>query len=88
VNAPHFGSVLGIVGVLLYLLVGFLYFGSALVMPYPWVFVMWALWIGGVIVLIRVFQDSRAWTPVVAGAAVVLWVMIVQLGSWLFGWTA
>jgi hypothetical protein len=79
---------LGVVGISAYLLVGILYFGSALVMPYPWVFAMWALWIGGFIVLFRVFRDSRPWTPVVAVGAVVLWVIIVQLGSWLFGWTA
>jgi hypothetical protein len=88
VNASHFGGVLGAVGILAYLLVGILYFGSALVMPYPWAFAMWALWIGGLIVLIRVFADSRARTPVVPIGALILWVMIVQLGSWLFGWTA
>jgi hypothetical protein len=87
-NTARFGGFLGLVGVLLYLLVGVLYFGSALVMPYPWVFGMWGLWIGGFTVLFRIFRDSRPWTPAVPVGAVILWVVIVQLGSWLFGWTA
>jgi hypothetical protein len=28
------------------------------------------------------------WTPAVPVGAALLWVVIVQLGSWLFGWTA
>lgn len=88
VTASEVGGVLGVVGFLLYLLVGVLYVASGLVMPYPWVFGMWALWIGGFIVLYRTFQDSRLWTPVVAVGALILWVVIVQLGSWLFDWTA
>jgi hypothetical protein len=88
VNASRLAGVLGLVGILLYLLVGVLYLGSGLVMPYPWVFGMWALWIGGLIVLLRLFQGSRPWTPLVAAGALILWVVIVQLGSWLFNWTA
>ncbi|MDH3538687.1 MAG: hypothetical protein OEP52_01720 [Acidimicrobiia bacterium] len=76
------------IGILLYLLVGILYLGSGLVMPYPWAFGMWVLWIGGLIMLIRVFQDHRAWTPLGPVGAVILWVVIVQLGAWLFNWTA
>ena len=79
---------LGIVGIALYALVGVLYIASGLVMPYPWVFGMWALWIGGLVVVARVFSQSRAWTPAVAVVAVALWVVIVQLGSWLLDWTA
>jgi hypothetical protein len=80
--------ILGIIGIALYALVGVLYLASGLVMPYPWVFGMWALWIGGFVVVARVFSQSRVWTPAVAVVAVGLWVIIVQLGSWLFGWTA
>ena len=36
-------------------------------MPYPWVFGMWALWIGGFVVVARVFSQSRPWTPAVRG---------------------
>ncbi len=81
-------TLLGILGILLYALIGVQYLGSGLVMPYPWVFGMWALWIGGFYVLIRVFRSSPAWTPLVPLVAIVMWVVIVQLGSWLFDWTA
>jgi hypothetical protein len=79
---------LGLFGSVLYLIVGWLYLGSGLVMPYPWVFVMWALWIAGLAVLARVLQRSPAWTPIVPLAAVIIWVTVVQLGDWLLGWTA
>ncbi len=82
------GVVLGALALVFYLLVGWLYLGSGLVMPYPWAYGMWAIWVGGLYVLLRVFRRSPLWTPVVPVAAVVVWVTIVQLGSWLFGWTA
>jgi len=72
----------------MYVLVGVLYLGSGLVMPYPWVFGMWALWAAGLVLVIRVLRASPARTPLVPLAAVGLWVIIVQLGSWLFDWTA
>jgi hypothetical protein len=78
----------GVIGIVLYAVVGVFYLGSGLVMPYPWAFGMWALWAGGLVVLIRVFSESRVWTPVVPVVAMVLWVIIVQLESWLFDWTA
>jgi hypothetical protein len=79
---------LGVIGALLYLAVGWIYLGSGLVMPYPWVYGMWAIWIAGLFVLIRVFERSQMWTSAVPIVAVVIWVVLVQLGSWLFGWTA
>jgi hypothetical protein len=79
---------LGLIGIGLYVAVGVFYLGSGLVMPYPWVFAMWALWLGGLFVLAKVFSASRPWTPAVPVAAVIVWVIIVQLGSWLFDWTA
>ena len=72
----------------MYFAVGFLYLGSGLLMPYPWVFGMWAVWLVGLFVLARVFEESRLWTPAVAIGALITWVVVVQTGSWLFGWTA
>lgn len=81
-------ALLGIIGILLYAMVGWLYFGTGLVMPYPWVFGMWAIWAAGLVILVRVVKRSPAWTPAVPLAALVTWMTLVQLGSWLFGWTA
>ena len=82
------GTSLGIVGLGLYVAVGLPYIASGLVMPYPWVFGMWALWGAGWFLVIRVFGQAPPWTPAVAVGALVLWIIIVQLGSWLFDWTA
>ena len=81
-------ALLGIIGILLYAITGWLYLGTGLVMPYPWVYGMWAIWVAGVFVLVRVVRQSPAWTATVPVAAVVIWVTLVELGSWLFGWTA
>ena len=81
-------ALFGIIGILLYAITGWLYLGTGLVVPYPWVFGMWAIWVAGVLVLVRVVKLSPAWTPAVPVAAIVVWVTLVQLGSWLFGWTA
>lgn len=80
--------VLGLIGIGLYLPLGILYLGSGLVMPYPWAFGMWALWLGGFALLARVFSRGRLLTPTVPAAALVLWVLIVLAGEQLLGWTA
>ena len=82
------GLALGMIGMGLYLLLGVLYLGSGLVMPYPWAFGMWALWLAGFAILARVFSRLRVWTPAVPVAGLALWVIIVLLGEQLFGWTA
>lgn len=76
------------IGIALYLATGWLYLGSALVVPYPWVYGFWSAWIVGAFVLARVARRSPAWTPIVPICAVALWVTVVQTGSWLLGWTA
>lgn len=79
---------LGVAGILLYLAVGWLYLGSGLVVPFPWVWVLWAIWVGGLIVVVRVFRTAPIRTPLIPLAAVGVWVAFVQLGAWIFGWTA
>lgn len=79
---------LGIAGIVLYVTVGGLYLASGLVVPYPWVFALWALWITGIAGLVRVLRRSPAWAPAVAAGALIVWVVIVALGDRLLGWTA
>ncbi len=80
--------VLGVVGLVMYLAAGFLYLGAGLLVPEPWYVFMWALWIAGWVVTIRVFRTRRSWTAVVAVGAVALWYLVVGLGGLLLGWTA
>jgi hypothetical protein len=78
----------GVIGIILYLVVGWLYLASGLVVPEPWYLLMWGIWIAGLWPMGRVFRRSPMWTPAVPVGAALLWVVIVQLGSWLFDWTA
>lgn len=75
-------------GVILYFLVGWLYLGSGLLIPFPWYIGMWAIWIGGLWGLVRVMRRSPVWTPAVAVLALVLWATVVWLGDVFLGWTA
>ena len=79
---------LGGVGVIGYVLVGVVYFGSALVMPRGVAYLFWSGWAAGWFGLYRVYRRSPAWTLAVPLVALAFWVMLVQLGSWAFGWTA
>ena len=81
-------TVSGVIGIVLYLAVGFIFLVSGLVVPMPWLAVLWAVWAGGCYPLIRVFQTRRAWTPLVAVAAGLFWWGYLSLGSALFDWTA
>ena len=80
--------VLGVIGLVLYLAVGWLYLASGLVVPFPWLVGVWVIWAVGLLVLFRVFRASPRLTPLVPLAAVAVWVVVVQMGSWLLGWTA
>jgi len=51
-------------------------------------YILWALWIGGLWALIRVFRRNPVWARAVPAGAANAWVAFVQLGSWLLGWTA
>jgi hypothetical protein len=80
-------TISGIVGIGLYLLVGFLYLTSMLMVPFPWLFILWAIWLAGIYVLVVVFRRRRAWTPLVAVAAAGVWWIYLTVGEAVFGWT-
>ena len=80
--------VLGVVGIVAYLAAGLLFLVSGLVVPEPWQFGMWVVWLAGWWLVFRVYQERRTLTWLVAVLAVVFWVFVVQMGDWLLGWTA
>ena len=91
VIAPSYGTgvtLLGIVGIVLYGIVGYVYLVSGLVVPGLWLIGLWSIWVAGVWVLLRVFRSMRAWTPIVAVAAAVVWLIYSSLGGYLLDWTA
>ncbi|MCI0425990.1 MAG: hypothetical protein L0Z49_11715 [Actinobacteria bacterium] len=80
--------ILGVIGGVLYLGSGWLYFASGLVVPAPWYLVLWGVWIAGWWLVVRVLRRNPGLTPLVALGSVALWLLVVQLGDWLLGWTA
>lgn len=88
-GAPTTGATIsGVIGIVLYLAVGVVFLTSGLVVPMPWLVVLWGVWLAGWYPLIRVFQTRRAWTPVVPVAAVLFWWLFLSLGESLLDWTA
>ncbi|HJQ77722.1 MAG TPA: hypothetical protein VJ948_10755 [Acidimicrobiia bacterium] len=81
-------TVIGVLGLVLYLATGFLYLTSGLVVPFPWLMILWLVWLAGIYPLVRIFQRRRAWTPLLAVAALAFWWIYLALGESLLGWTA
>jgi hypothetical protein len=82
-------KVLGVVGLVAYLIVGaFPYLASGLVVPGPWLFILWAIWLVGAVMAWRTFQRRPVWVLAFAPAAVAFWFLYLTLGEQLLGWTA
>jgi hypothetical protein len=79
---------LGILGIVLYVLVGWLYFASGLLVPAPWYLVLWGVWIAGWWIVVSVYRSRPPATGLVALGAAAFWWLAVQLGDWFLGWTA
>ena len=76
-----------VVGFLLLLGTGFFYLVSGLLVPFPYLFFMWALWIAIVGFTIVKRDDWRivVAAPFVSGA---LWFAIIAAGERFLDWTA
>ena len=72
----------------LYLATGFLYLTSGLVVPFPWLIILWLIWLAGIYLLVKNYQTRRAWTPLLAVLALAFWWLYISMGETLFGWTA
>ncbi len=81
-------TVIGILGIVGFAATGVLYLVSGLVVPLPWLWVLWAIWLIGIYPLVVVFRRSRAWTPVVAVGAIGFWFIYTSVGAALLDWTA
>jgi hypothetical protein len=84
---PVTATIVSVLGYMLLLVAGFFYLVSGLVVPAPWLIILWVLWVALAVYAIR--NRHNPWrvfaTPFVAGA---LWFIYVEGGSRLFGWTA
>ena len=76
------------VSAVLFLLVGILYLFSGLLAPAAVVPLLWLIWLGHLVLVIRQWK-KRLWVVISAPLiSYFVWVTAIQLGSVLFGWTA
>jgi hypothetical protein len=81
-------KVLGVVGLVAYLVVGAVpYLTSGLVVPGPWIYILWALWLVGLVLAWRTFRTRPAMVLLFAPAALAFWFLYVTAGEQLLGWT-
>ena len=71
-NVSRGATISGVIGIALNLVVGCFYLSSGLMVPGPWLFILWGIWLAGIYPLVSVFRRRRVWTPVVAVAAIVV----------------
>ena len=81
-------TITGVIGIILYVAIGLVYLTSGLVVPYPWLLVLWGVWVAGIYALVTVFRERRVWTPLVAVGAAAFWWVFLTVGENLLGWTA
>ena len=77
-----------ILGVLLYVVSGWLYLAAGLLVPAMVAPLLWAIWLAGAWLLGRQVRQWSLWTLAWAPAAVLFWAAFISVGGWLFGWTA
>jgi hypothetical protein len=81
------GSATTVLGFALFVPVSILFLVSGLVVPQPWLTMLWA--VGAVFLAYAVANRHRPWivlaTPV---AAILLWIAVVTLGGAFLNWTA
>lgn len=83
------GRIAGISGLALYLLVGvFPYAASGLVAPLWGIVFLYAGWLVGLVVAIRLYRRRSPWTVILAPLALGFWWAVITLGDALLGWTA
>ena len=74
-------------GFFLHLLVFLIFLSSGLMVPIYVVGFLLAIWLALLVLAIR--WRKQAWRVLaIPGIAMLLWFVIVQGGSWVFGWTA
>ena len=81
-------TVVAVLGLLLMLPVGYFYLTSGLVVPGPWLFVLWAMFLVLLVVAVLLARRRSWWVPAVPAAAFALWLLVLSLGGQLLGWQA
>ncbi len=82
-------AIIGWLGLAGYIAVGvFPYSVSRVLVPEPAAYLLLALWAVGLVAVVRFRAPRPGLVALSAPAALVFWVLYVQAGSLLFGWSA
>ena len=76
-----------VIGFVLLLATGFFYLVSGLVVPFPYLLFMWALWVALVAFAVVRREDWRV-VLTMPFISIVLWFVIVNAGGEYLGWRA
>lgn len=77
-----------IIGVFLFAATGLLYLTSGLVAPLWGIAVLWVIWIGFLVFLIRSWKGSPVVVLMIPFVAAAVWLLVIWIGDIVFGWTA
>ena len=75
------------VGVVLHLIVGYVYLVSGLVVPFPFVLLLLAVWVALTILAVRRWANPW-WVLAASFLAAAVWMLVVPGLGGLLGWTA
>lgn len=76
------------IGLVLFIVTGWLYLASGLVAPMWAVIVLWVVWLGLLGAIIKLWR-SHPWLVFAAPlVAFLIWVGAISAGSYFLGWTA
>jgi hypothetical protein len=86
---PRANPIVGVLGLVLHLATGvFPYAASGLVAPIEGYVVLYALWLGLLVVAVRLFRARNPFVLLVAPASVAVWLAVISFGGAVLGWTA
>lgn len=80
--------IIGIIGIVLYVLTGPIYSASGLVAPISGLVVLFVGWFAGLAYQSRLYRTRPPWTLVMPVVALAYWWLVLTIGSNYLGWTA
>ena len=87
-EGPQTGRIVAaVIGLLALAPVGFFYAASGLVVPGPWIFLLWLLFIGWLALAAWLVRRRSYWVLLVPVIAMGVWVTVLSLGERYAGWT-
>lgn len=77
-----------VLGLALLVPVGLFYLASGLVVPLPWLVLLWVVFLALVAAAVVLVRRHSWWVPVVPAVGAAVWWLTITLGERFGGWTA